>query len=429
MLLGLIQNEAVVGDLSHNLRLIVQGYRRCLDAGAELVVASAQALDGAFLHDLAARSSYRLQASAALQALAKETALPLLLASYAGEPGEAATPHPYLLWRGKVRRLQNRRPLRVRGLRIVPDVGAEPQGVTCACDAVLHLPMGRWWQGQAAAWETLARREAEATGANVLLLRGVGCTEGQLSPGGSLALSPQGEGVRLPFFEPGSEVWRTGTALPPAPPTVEQLLRALCCGLRHTLEMGGYEGLAIEKNSPRAALLLALARVAVGARRTVALAPRQCPVCALAGKRLRPGLSAERRLLYISPLTLNDLLLGKRDPLAPTADIFAPLGEVYADELAPLQARLRALLPPHLQNLLPPEEPAQDADAPLLRLMAEENAAPAEILSRTPGADETRLRRLLRLMNAATAHRHTQPPTLRLRPHLVHLPAGHRLRE
>lgn len=81
--IGIIQNAPLTADLSNNLRQIVQGYRECLDHGAQLVIASSYALCGCELQALAKRRSFLLQTHAALHALAAELgSAPLLLAAY-----------------------------------------------------------------------------------------------------------------------------------------------------------------------------------------------------------------------------------------------------------------------------------------------------------------------------------------------------------
>lgn len=431
MKIGLIQNEAVVGDLSHNLRLVVQGYRRCMDAGAELVIASAQALDGAFLQDLATRSSFRLQACAALAALAAETTRPLLLVSHAGEPGEAAEARPYLLCRGKVRRLRQRRVEKVCGMRVFLAVGEEPPAECPAgCDMLVYFPLAHWWPGQAEAWQEQLTHTAKHNGTSVLMLRGVGCTEGRLSPGGSLAVNAHGGSTRLPLFKAAAKVWSTSSTATAnkAQDQGEALLQALCYGLKEMCRQRGDDGVAIPADAPRAALLLALARVALGARHTVALAGQPAPLCALAGKRMSgtAALASELRLSLVSPFSLNQILLGTEQ--TPCAGELAPLGEVYEGELPQLQRALSKRMPERLKALLPPC-PEAAPDEQVLRLLVEENAAPAEILAHYPGADETKLRRQLRQWMAAAARRHCRPPALRIRRRLVHLPAHHRLSE
>ena len=65
--IGIIQNAPLPGDFSNNLRAIVQGYRECLDHGADIVVAPAAALCGLEPQSLATRSSFLAQTQAAAE--------------------------------------------------------------------------------------------------------------------------------------------------------------------------------------------------------------------------------------------------------------------------------------------------------------------------------------------------------------------------
>ena len=77
---GLIQPETIPGHFPRNLRTIVELYRSCLDAGAELVLCPPLALSGVHTGELALRSGFRTQHRAALAYLAREIAdVPLLL--------------------------------------------------------------------------------------------------------------------------------------------------------------------------------------------------------------------------------------------------------------------------------------------------------------------------------------------------------------
>ena len=69
--IGLIQNDPITADLSRNLRQIVQGYRECLEHGADIVVASAHALCGAGVKDLAKRISFLQQTEDAIETLGR----------------------------------------------------------------------------------------------------------------------------------------------------------------------------------------------------------------------------------------------------------------------------------------------------------------------------------------------------------------------
>ena len=77
---GFIQPETIPGHFPKNLRTIVELYRSCLDAGAELVLCPPLALSGVHTGELALRSGFRTQHRAALAYLAREIAdVPLLL--------------------------------------------------------------------------------------------------------------------------------------------------------------------------------------------------------------------------------------------------------------------------------------------------------------------------------------------------------------
>lgn len=436
MKIGLIQNEAVAGDLSRNLRQVVQEYRKCLDAGADLVIAPAQALDGAFLHDLSTRSSMRLQAQAALEALASETSLPLLLASCAGQPGSDAGVRPWLLCGGRVRALRNRQVVKLCEHDFFLDVGESPTPLPLGkrCDFILHLPCGSWWLGRDEAWRELAKREAAEAKAHVLLIQGVGYAEGKLMTGSSFVTDAQGVEIELPALKTTARTWRKGarmavqsTATPP-----ERLLQATCYSLRSAMHQGGYAALAVDASgAPHAPLLLALARLAVGARHTVALCHKgeSRPYSALAGKclHLQPMAAEEHDLLLLNGLSLRQLLLGEHPIPACIGGLFAPLGEMYDSELRLLQQYVATRLPDKLRHVIPPCSAATDNEKENeLRRLVEDNAALGEILSTTPQADEAHLRRLLRRLAAAEAYRPGRPTPLHLRRHLVHLPAHHR---
>lgn len=78
--IGIIQSFPATADFSGNLRRIVQGYRECLDHGAELIIAPATALCGLAPLALTGRRSFMMQTRAALDALAAELgSVPLLL--------------------------------------------------------------------------------------------------------------------------------------------------------------------------------------------------------------------------------------------------------------------------------------------------------------------------------------------------------------
>lgn len=98
MKLGIIQNAPHNGDFIGNLRSIVQGYRDCVDRGADIVIASAQALEGINSKSFHAFMSYHWQVKESLRKLSLELMeSPLIL---------AASGCPYLIEKEKVTALQ-----------------------------------------------------------------------------------------------------------------------------------------------------------------------------------------------------------------------------------------------------------------------------------------------------------------------------------
>lgn len=450
MRIGIIQSRAEAGDFSGNLRRIVQGYRSCLDLGAEFVVASAQALDGSFVGGLRERSSFLLQAQAALKALAEEVRLPLLLGSYASAPHQAApSPTPFLIHGGEVHRLANRSVVQIGEHRVFADVGGEsplppPAGV--CCDAVLHLPQTAWHVDCTREWKTITTREANETQCAALIVQGLGCSAGRLHAGGSLYALPGGEPRMLPLFEAAECILPTQGA-PHAEPPCTALSAIIFC-LRETLEQGNYQGLAVAAEEPRGPLLLALAREAVGAERTVGLAWEPSPACASLGQQIllpppphtqKPGLlrrfkaqiladcAEEHKLLLLSTEGLRETLLGT--PLLPAdaCGSLAPLGDMEDSRILRVQQELNARsggkleLPP--LPCMPPEEEQE------LLMLAVEGRSPFEMLLGHNSTDETRLRRLLRQLNHAANQAPPAPRVLQLRRHRCTLPPHHKLIE
>ena len=81
--IGIIQIASLPGDFPNNLRAVVNGYRECLEHGAQLVVAPASAVCGLEPHSLARRDSFLAQTQDCLEKISKELGeVPMLLAAY-----------------------------------------------------------------------------------------------------------------------------------------------------------------------------------------------------------------------------------------------------------------------------------------------------------------------------------------------------------
>ncbi len=417
-----MQTEVATADFSANLRAAVQGARACVDAGAELLVASAQVLDGAFPGGLSERSSFLLQARAALQALADELSAPMLMASYAGEPGDRQTrPRPYLVGCGRVRRLTAQRVFRMSGARILAHVG--PQTEIAAPEADLHvfMPTQAWHAQQQREDVTQATQLSVQGRAAVVAARSVAWADGCVLGGGSLAAARGVMRCRLPLFSAGSAVWDTETDAPSAAahlPDVTRLLwECVCFALTRAVRQGGYRGVAVEEKGARARLLRAAADAALGGRRVHLLRAAAGSVrvrCA----RLQDA--AERRgLLLLSGASREDFLCNAVDTAL--AGELAPFGDMYESEIAQLEAY--AGLGEANDRQPAPEELA-------LRALVDENRSPAEIVCQD-GMDENTLRATLRRIARAAALRHTasQPVPLLVHHRAPELPRFHRLME
>lgn len=438
MKIGLVQNKAIAGDFSGNLRRVVQGCRACMDAGAELLVASAQALDGAFPGGLTVRSSFLLQAQAALRALAAELNRPLILASYAAAPHTTLPqPRPYLLQQGRVEPLRNHSTVQVgNGTSLYIDIGTElsPPAAPSPASYILHLPTAAWLPEQWLAQRAQVQAEASEHRCDVLLVQSLGHSMGKLLAGGSLAASVSGRGsLTLPLFASAERVWQPRARHSAAAPH-PSLLQAACYCLRELLEQSGHAGYAVPVDETRGELLYALAKAAVGARRVTALTygsahkPPRISLCvpqAATSLRQRSAqlsdIAEAHDLLLLSTASRSDIALGSNRTPSYHSGNFAPLGDMTDSEIAQLQAELCAKTP-RLQLPAYPHTPEQESERELLM----QGCSPAEIIARR-GGNEYHLHSLMRSIARASASPH--PPVLQIHPAIPPQPPYHKLCE
>ncbi len=290
--IGLIQNDPITADLSRNLRQIVQGYRECLEHGADIVVASAHALCGAGVKDLAKRISFLQQTEDAIETLAAELSnTPLIVGAYAlpqtftqifGEDSDCedepayvfneATEGrivPYLLENGDVTELTAAETIDINGVNVYIDmheleVLIDDEDV----DLIVHMPTTSWHTKLAQENEENRLWEATQNNAPVVCVRPVATADGVIYGGGSGVYLPGNvTHTRLPFFEPAAKVARiSSTSTARALPTDEELLTlALEHGIRDTMRLNGYVGVCLSLDEPHSLLLAALCAEAVGA--------------------------------------------------------------------------------------------------------------------------------------------------------------------
>lgn len=426
MKIGLIQNIAAAGDFSTNLRLVVQGARACTDAEADLLVASAQAIDGALPGGLSRRSAFLLQSQAALRALAAELSKPLILASYAAAPGAAASlPRPFLLKGGEVLPLENHRVLELEGISLFLDVGEfpSPPPAGTACHGILHLPTAAWRPGLQQEWVDAAQQELRtfAPELGVLVLQGVGSSVGQAIGGGSVGVAAGGV-LRLPVFAPAEALWPVAPAIDSAAGGDDVLEAQLFC-LRELVSRGGYAAVAVAEGLPHAELLAALTRLAVGEELLLPLPASPGQAAALFAR------AEAAEALLLSGLSRSAFLLGDYAAPAALSGHYAPLADMLPGEIARLQQSLNSRLSAAGLAALPAPEPElAPREEELLRLLVDENRSIMELCA-TRGLPEHALRAIWRRLRRAAARLDTRPPFLQLRPGAPPTPPLHMLNE
>ena len=270
---GFIQPETIPGHFPRNLRTIVELYRSCLDAGAELVLCPPLALSGVHTGELALRSGFRTQHRAALAYLAREIAdVPLLLGAADAEgirfhllrnglsfPRQAVIP-PSPHGNERVPVFGIRRTEDEAVFSIAPWGEIPPPHVSATC-LLLRTPAHAWHEGLLEQDEAEARRTARKTGLPVLTARLAGGEGPFLLPGASSVWSGNGHLLkRLRLFERDSAVISpensTGTDSP-LPSPEQQLRHALRKGMEDFILKSGYGAVCLNLLENSASLLLA----------------------------------------------------------------------------------------------------------------------------------------------------------------------------
>ena len=388
--IGLIQTAPLPGDFSNNLRAIVQGYRECLDHGAELIVAPASALCGLEPRDLANRSSFIHQTQNALDTLSRELgSAPLLLAAYttvinddelyvgiAGEDdaedntqwiqnNRSVVLTPYLLEKDSVTELENGSSVPIHGTQFYVDTSDEELLPDEPFHFIVRLPDTPWYAGAAQDNEETRKWEASMAGCHVLCCRAVGTAGGNLYGGGSAIYTPDGAVLqRLPFFETAAKVIdcnRKPNALH-LPDADELLSQALERGIRDSVRNNCFSGVCLPLDHPHSALLGVLCVEALGAANVCGisfdpeneLAKKLGISCvspqidklsdaaatttggedsAALQERMRAAIAishAESRgMMLLCPLGRREIMLGEFHMYGLSAGHIAPLGNLY----------------------------------------------------------------------------------------------------
>ena len=481
--IGIIQNAPLTADLSNNLRQIVQGYRECLDHGANLIIAPAHALCGADLGDLTERTSFVRQAEAALESLARELGdTPLITASYVPMPmledGHGYFPEngydepllpgiltPYLLEDGEITELEEA--IDIGAHRVFVDFGDELDIVEAeGCDLIVHLNTAPWYAGSPRKQEDNNQWEAKEMGIPVVCISHIGTSNGNIYAGGSAVFNPAGNTVcRLPFFETCNKVIDVNSKKKAIglPLEEELLCSALERGIRDTVRNNGYSGVCLDLAHPNADLMAALCVEALGSTNVVGISSgndshipsalkiscTKLPTADLLNmadtlvpdnsKSLKSRLNAavqfsyaeSRGLMYLCPLTRSNIMLGNFDQYGDSCGHFAPLGNLYEVDLFMMR---RYLAEKYTDLFGTIEEPAPNSDKNdlIIHELADRNISAGALLSgHVCPFSENEVRLIQRKIIASALKRTQLPMVLHTdsKEEQLDIPVSHRLND
>lgn len=488
--IGLIQNSPLPGDFSANLRTIVQGYRECLDHGAEIVLAPADALCGIAPRDLSKRASFLQQMHAALDALSHELGTaPLITCAYAPaiseedlwdgllgeeepetEPAaQGMHPVPYLVEKDTVSELDDGEVNFIDEHTVFICIGeAEMLPDTEPCDLMLHFGTEPWHtnapthDAESRAWE------ARTNGSPVACLRPYGVSGGSIYGGGSSLHDAEGNlALRLPLFRSGAAVADLRRPKPvPALPTPEtQIREALELGIRDTVRHHGYGGVCLPLDHPNSTLLAALAVSALGSTNVCGITfsgntqtakalgfdvlewtlgdmpAAAAEAAGIAEDNFREALAARTRaamvqtyadsrgLMLLSPIDRHAALTGEFTLYGDTCGALAPLGNLYRVDLYLLSCQFREEHSELFGALAQPTDSHKDR---ILHELADLNIGAADLLEKQGILfKENDVRYLQRRLISTSLRRLQLPTVLHVDPlrERLNLPTNHRLND
>ncbi len=413
--IGVIQNFSIAGDFSKNLRSLVQGYRSCIDQGADLVIASAYALCGIEPQDLMRRESFLEQTENALMALSQEiNCAPLILAAYSNEGereeiellamlddglieySEESRLCLFLLDNGNITQLEEAELIEYAGLSFCVELGNEESIPDLEeLDFSLRLGTQAWYAGSCKKEHESRSWEAEMSHTPLICVNPVGAAEGYVYAGASGAYDSRGRLMtRLALFDEDAQVFsltRQGGD-DPLPSEEELLRKALVLCIKKTAELGGFRGACIAMDQTYAPLLLLLSVEALGRDQVQGISFRgenaflnqlgiKCHQIELGdipyqlGERadldeqqllnlnlrvqasLSTALAEKHHLLLLSSLNRQELILGSFTLYAQSCASLLPLGSLYEIDLYLLSQHLSDDYPGYFTELPLPAHP------------------------------------------------------------------------
>ncbi len=467
--IGLIQNAPLTADFPNNLRSIIQGYRECLDHGAELVIAPATALCGPAPGALVERRSFLKQTQAALDALSHELGTaPLLLGAYAplfpddaeewemlsqggGVDADELASNvtldlvPFLIEKDSVTELAEAELTEICGVVAYIDIcEGEVLPEVEEFDLLIHLCDSAWHTTAAHKEEESRLWEARHNHAPVVWAQAVGTAGSSIYAGGSGICTAKGKMLlRLPFFETANRVADiAGVPHARALPSAEELLeQALIRGIRDSVHQNGYHSVCLPLNHPHSPLLMALCVEALGsanvqgvtfgdgndateAAKALGITVEQLD-CAplLRAASTKPGTPLAERLqaslictqaeekgyMLLSPLGRHEIMLGQFTLYGNACGLLVPLGNLYRMDIHLLTKRMSERYTALAGTLAVPTQPEQDR---IIHELADRNISASELLANHPALFAENDVRMVQRRLIASALKRAQLPTI-----------------
>lgn len=476
--IGIIQSRSLPGAFPDNLRQIVQGYRECLDHGADIVIAPLTALSGPATGDLKRRRSFLRQMEEAAETLAAELAVTdtPLLTGYCINPfltlpddddddsawemddgllydaeEEDYSMHasvitvPCLIHRGTIRILTDGGTATIGNILCHITSSGEESLPDGEVDLIVHMPETPWHNLSTEKEQNIYCWESHASQAPVVCVHPVGSESGQLFGGGSALYHRNKLVGLLPLFETACCTLRIPTSPKSTgiktPELITQVEKALLFGIRDTVQQQGYTGVCLSLDTRNSKLLAYLCVQALGADNVfgISFTGEEYPgikcmniqadeLLKLAGKHLSTNDSGalEQRL---KASLMSAIAEEKRLMLLSTLDRHSiMLGdfELYGEScgyLAPLGNLYRIdsfLLCRHIADREPDmlhaiPEPTQPEQDRIIHDLSERNISASDILlNNRDGLQENTVRSIQRKIAASALKRTQLPLILRL---------------